>query len=216
MAAYFGITTGAVEREAERIVDSIRQAFIHVDNLEGIGFLNSSGKGIQITDLNNRTENILFITFRFTVTANKIDPRFPTTKLLLDFSLILPQSDGPIALAPVTNLISALSTPPRTPIRPFHFGLSVISALTNAIDDVLKTVDETQLRQFIIDARKSTNPTPDVATPSVNRLSTFISCSSTPTMDRVRTSVASGRLSTHLGPMNFPRLPSDLGFCFWS
>ena len=55
VAAYFGITTGAVEREAERIVDSVRPAFLHVENLQGISFLNSSGKGIQITDLNNRT-----------------------------------------------------------------------------------------------------------------------------------------------------------------
>ena len=42
--AYFGITTGDAECKAERIVDSIRQAFLHVDNLQGIGFLNSSGQ----------------------------------------------------------------------------------------------------------------------------------------------------------------------------
>ena len=203
MAKYFGITTGAAEREAERIVDSVRQVFLHVDNLQGIGFLNSSGKGIQITDLDNRAADILFFTFRSTVNANKIDPRFLSTTLSLNFTLRLPQSDGPIALASTTNINSALSTPPRTRIQTSTSGPSVISALTNATDDVLRTMDEVQLRQFIIDARKSTNPTPAVATPSVNLLFTFASCSSTPKMDRVRTSIASGMLSTYLGPMNF-------------
>ena len=60
--AYFGITTGAADRELERIVDSVCQAFLHVANLQGIGFLNSSGKGSQITDLDNRAEDILFFT----------------------------------------------------------------------------------------------------------------------------------------------------------
>ena len=116
MAAYFGTTTGAAEREAERIVDSVRQVFLYVDNLQGIGLLNSSGKEIQITDLDNRAAEILFFTFRSTVTANKIDPRFPSTTISLDFSLRLPQSDAPIALATATNLNSSLSIPPGTTI----------------------------------------------------------------------------------------------------
>ena len=121
----------------------------------------------------------------------------------LDFSLRLPQSDVPITLAPVTNFNSAISTPTGTPIQSSASDPSVISALTNATYDVLKTMDETQLRQFIIAARKSNNPTPTVATSNVKLLSSFTSYSSTPKMVRVRTSVASGRLSTYLGPMNF-------------
>ena len=104
--------------------------------------------------------DILFFTFRSTVTANKIDPRFPSTTLTLDFLLILPQNDAPIELTPATNLNSALSTPPETPIQTSASIPSVISMLTNVTEDVLKTMDETLLRQFIIDARKFTNPTP--------------------------------------------------------
>ena len=63
-------------------------------------------------------------------------------------------------------------------------------------------MDETQLRKLISDARTFTNPTPAVATPSVNLLSSFTSCSSTPKMDCVRTSVAFRRVSTYLGPMD--------------
>ena len=143
VAAYFGIPTSAAEREAERIVDSVHQAFFHVGNLQGIGFLNSSGKGMKITDLTNRAADILFFTFRFTVTANMIDPRFASTTLSLDFSLRLPQSYIPIALAPATNLTSVLNTPPRTPIQSSASGPSVTSALTNATEDILKAMDET-------------------------------------------------------------------------
>ena len=153
--------------------------------------------------MDNRIVDILFFTFRSIVNANKIDPHFLFTTLSLDFSLRLPQSDGPIALAPATNLNSTLSTPPRNSIQTSASGPSVIFTLTNETDDVLRTMDEAQFRQFITDARKSTNPTPTVATSSVNILSTFTSYSSTPMMHRVRTSVASGRLLTYLGPMNF-------------
>ena len=202
MAAYFGIPTGAAERETERIVDSVRQAFLHVSNLQGICFLNSSKKGMQITDLNNRAAGIVFFTFRSTITADMIDPRFPSTTLSLDFLLRLPQSDIYIALAPTTNLNSALNTSPGTPIQSSASSSSVTSVLTNATEDVLKAMDETQLRQFISDTRNFTNPTPAIAIPSVNILSSFTSCSSTPKMDRVRTSVASSRLSTYLRPMD--------------
>ena len=118
--------------------------------------------------------DILFFTFRSTVTANKIDPRFPSTTLTLDFLLILPQNDAPIELTPATNLNSALSTPPETLIQTSASIPSVISMLTNVTEDVLKTMDETLLRQFIIDARKFTNPTPAGFCPifvSVNNIS---------------------------------------------
>ena len=117
-------------------------------------------------------------------------------------------------LALVTNLNSTLSTPHGTPIQASVAGPSIISALTNATYDVLKTMDETQLRQFIIDARKYTNPTPTIATPSVNLLSSFTSYSSTPKIDRVRKSVASGRLSTYLGRINFLNNQASFVFVF--
>ena len=48
VAAYFAIPTGSAEREAERIVESVRHAFFVVGNLQGIGFLDSSGKPIAV------------------------------------------------------------------------------------------------------------------------------------------------------------------------
>ena len=158
---------------------------------------------MKINDLTNRAADSTFFTFRSTVTANMIDPRFPPTTLSLDFSLRLPQSYIQTALAPATNLPSTLTTPPSTPIQSSASGPSITSALTNALDDMLKAMDETQLRKLISDARTFTNPAPTVATPSVNLLSSFTSCSSTSKMDCVRTSVTYRRVSTYLGPMDF-------------
>ena len=80
--------TGSAEREAERIVESVRHAFFVVGNLQGIGFLDSSGKPIAVLD--PRAADITFFSFRSTVVANTIDQRFPSTALSLDFSLLLP------------------------------------------------------------------------------------------------------------------------------
>ena len=88
VAAYFAMPTGSAEREAERIVDSVRHAFFDVVNIQGIGFLDSSGRSIVVSD--NCAVDITFFSFRSTVLANAIDPNFPSTTLSLDFSLRLP------------------------------------------------------------------------------------------------------------------------------
>ena len=90
VAAYFAMPTGSVERESERIVESVRHAFFDVGNLQGIGFVDSSGKAITVSD--HREADITFFSFRSTVLASAIDQRFPTTTLSLDFSLRLPES----------------------------------------------------------------------------------------------------------------------------
>ena len=69
VAAYFPLPTGSTEREAERIVDSIRHASFHVDSLQGIVYLDSSGKLTLVSDIANRAADIVFFTFRSTVTA---------------------------------------------------------------------------------------------------------------------------------------------------
>ena len=80
VAAYFTIPTGSAEHEAERIVESVRHAFFVVDNLQGLGFLDSSGKAIVVSD--DRAVDIKFFSFRSTVLASVIDQRFPSRTLL--------------------------------------------------------------------------------------------------------------------------------------
>ena len=63
IAAYFTLPIGLEERETERIVDSICHALFHVDNLQGIGFLDSSGKPALVSDLENRVADIVCLPF---------------------------------------------------------------------------------------------------------------------------------------------------------
>ena len=64
VVAYFKLSTGSTEREAKRIVDSIRHALSHVDNLQGVGFLDSSGKPALVSYLDNNAVDIALFTFR--------------------------------------------------------------------------------------------------------------------------------------------------------
>ena len=113
IAAYFVMPTGSVERETERIVDSVRHAFFVVGNLQGIGFLDSSGKPIAVSD--PRAADITFFSFRSTVVASAIDQRFPLTALSLDFSLRLPQSNISTTSIPASTLLTGIRIPPGTP-----------------------------------------------------------------------------------------------------
>ena len=77
-------------------------------------------------------------------------------------------------------------------------------ALENATDDVLTSMDATQLREFIIDARGPIHLSPCVTTPKTNRFLPFTSPStySTPKMGHIRSSGASGELTKYLGPID--------------
>ena len=61
--AYFRIPTSSAERVAGRIVNSVRHAFFDIGNLQGIGFLASSGATIMVLD--NHAANISFLTFHY-------------------------------------------------------------------------------------------------------------------------------------------------------
>ena len=205
VAAYFVMPTGSVEREAERIVESVRYAFFVVGNFQGIGCLDSSGKPIAVLD--NHAADITFFSFRSTVLVSTIDQRFPSTALSLDFSLRLPQSIMSTAFTPAPSLTSGICTPLSTP-KPTMVQIPTSRststfALDNATDDELNSMNATQLCQFILNARLSPYPASGVTTPSVNLLPYFYSLisSSTPKMDRVRKSVAS------IGVTTYPRLP---------
>ena len=113
VAAYFAMSTGSAKREAECIAESIRHAVFVFGNLQCIGFLNSSGKLITVSD--NRAVDITFFSYRFTVLTSAIDQRFPSTTLSLDFSLRLPQSIMSTASTPALTLTSGICTSPSTP-----------------------------------------------------------------------------------------------------
>ena len=73
--------------------------------------LDYSGTSTSVSDLSNCAADIVFFTFRSTITASDVDHRFPSTTLLLDFSLRLPKIVAFTATAPVINLPASILTP---------------------------------------------------------------------------------------------------------
>ena len=152
----------------------------------------------------NRAADIMFFSFRSAIMASAIDQRFSSITLSLDYSLRLPESIIPTASAPSPTLASNIYTPPSTPDptmvkNPASRPTSAFT-LNNATDGVLALMDVMQLRQFILDARPSSNPVSGVTTPIVNLLPSFIPLpsSSIPKMDRARKSIASVSVTTYL------------------
>ena len=75
-----------VWRHVRRNVSLTQSAlfFFHIDNLQGIEFLESFNKSTLVSDLAHRATDIVFFTFWSTVTANDVDYHFPSTILSLD------------------------------------------------------------------------------------------------------------------------------------
>ena len=212
IAVYFTLPTGSTGR----IVDSIRHAFFHVDNIQDIGLLDSSGKLTMVSDIVNRVVDIVFFTFRSTVMASDIDHHFSSPTLSFDFSLRLPQRVDSTVTLPVFNLHANNLAPPSV-AKPASFFSPVSRpfltfTLENAMDDVLTSMNTAKLRQFMIDARDPSNlsprvtktippnRSPSITTPKPNCLLPFISSptSSISKMDRVWSSGVSGGLTTYL------------------
>ena len=105
-------------------------------------------------DSDNHAADITFFYFRSTVLASAIDQRFPSTPLSLDFSLRLPQSIISTASAPAPELASNIHTPPSTPdptmVQTPELRPASAFVLNNATNDVLNSMDATQLRKFIL------------------------------------------------------------------
>ena len=63
-----------------------------VPNLQGVGFFDSSGKLLDVSDSDNRPADLTYFTLRSVVNAANIDNRASDKSLSLDFSLYFPQT----------------------------------------------------------------------------------------------------------------------------
>ena len=168
-----------------------------------------------VSDLANRKADITFFSFRSSVTASDIDQNFPSTTLLLEFLLRLPQSFVSNDSAPAQDFSSDILT--ILVASPSTSGLSINFNLENATDDVLTKMDATQLRHFIIDARHSIiSPSAWVTIPKIKRSFYFTSSPSShiPKMNHILSSFVSGGLSIYRGPADF--LDNQSSFDFFS
>ena len=115
----------------------------------------------------------------------------------------------PTASAPTpilaSNIRAPLGTPDPTLVQTPAPRSTPVFMLDNTADDVLNSMDTTQLRKFIHDARQSSVTVFGATTPSVNLLPSFASfpSSSTPEMDQFLRSISSFGMVTHLGSLDF-------------
>ena len=140
--------TNAAFQEAQTASLSILGHCLHVENLEPMAFLSSTGKSVtvdDVVDLSERPEDITFLRFRSLLDASKLDARVTKMPPLnFHFCLRLPQyiydvaaKTASLASAPVCassrSLISDFnainSTPPSTPI---NTGINSVSATSTS------------------------------------------------------------------------------------
>ena len=128
--------------QVRRDVSLTRSAnLFHVDNLQDIWFLDSSGKSTLVSYLSSHAVDLVFFIFRSTVTESDVDNRFPSTTLSLDFLLRLLQSVTSTTTAPVINLPASVLSLPRV-FKPVSSPDSASHPspkfyLENTTDDVL-------------------------------------------------------------------------------
>ena len=85
----FDMSTAIAEHEAETAAVSIRDSFLCVDNISGIGFFDSTGKSVTITDPNNHPRDVSYFIFRSSLNPSAIDDRAPNAVHQFKFTLIL-------------------------------------------------------------------------------------------------------------------------------
>ena len=150
VATYFNMSTEMAEIDAKIAADSIRDSIFRVDNMTGVGYLNSKEKSVTIDDHSSRPPNVAYITFRSTINPHIVDPRAHDAIHLFEFSLRLPNIFlSSSVILPVDPL--ALTPTIPTPAVPFDDTLSQIS------DAQFENMTETQTRQ-LLSARRDAFP----------------------------------------------------------
>jgi len=136
------------EREAETAANSIRDSLFRVGNMIGVGFLNSKGKSVTITDPDHRPNDITYFTFRTTVNPHLVDTRIPDSVHLFEFYLRLPNSSPSLsAFRILRDSVQPIITP--VPVDTFD------SILKNLTDDDLQFMSATRMRK-LLSARHNT------------------------------------------------------------
>ena len=116
------------EREAETTADSIRDSTFRVGDMIDVGFLNSKGKPVTITDPDHRPDDITYFTFRITVNPHLVDTRAPDSVHLFKFSLRLPNTSPSLSASRLLGNSILLNTTPAS-VDTFE------STLENLTDD---------------------------------------------------------------------------------
>ena len=166
VASYFSLNTGSTEREGETAVAIIHSNLFIFSNLQGVGFVDASGKPIAIPDPNKCPADIICFTFCSVVSAVAINDRAPDKILFNDFSPRLPQnlaSVSPFTRLPVTATI-AIPTVAHSPSLVSTIGFW----LGNYTDKIMVALGVDNMR-LLIDRSRTTlfSNLPSVVQPSI-------------------------------------------------
>ena len=88
-ASYFDMSTAMAEREAEAASISTRDSIFCVANTSGVGFLDSTGKSVTISDPDNRPRDVSYFTFHSSLNPNTVNSRAPNAVHQFEFYLRL-------------------------------------------------------------------------------------------------------------------------------
>ena len=136
------MNTAMAEREAETTADSIRDSIFRVGDMIDVGFLNSKGKPVTITDPDHRPDDITYFTFRITVNPHLVDTRAPDSVHLFKFSLRLPNTSPSLSASRLLGNSILLNTTPAS-VDTFE------STLENLTDDYLQFTSAARMRKLL-------------------------------------------------------------------
>ena len=175
------MSTAMAEREVDAASTSIRDSISSVANMSGLGFLDSTGKSLTISDPDNRSCDVSYFTFRSSLNRNNVDHcalnavnQFEFSSRLFDN---LPSSSVNISL-PSPSIVPNQSS--------VHIFNATLSGLT---DDQLNKMLENEMRDTLSAQRASLfTSVPSNTSRSLNFFTpnfstTTVIATSTPKMD---------------------------------
>ena len=119
--------------------------------MSGVGFLDSTGKSITISDPNNHPHDVSYFTFRSSLNPTTVDQRAPHTVYQFEYSLRLPHNSPPS---------SANTSLPRTSLVTDKSSETTFNATLSSLSyDKLDTMSATALRLILSTQRDSISAT---------------------------------------------------------
>jgi len=135
------------EREVDAASTSIRDSISSVANMSGLGFLDSTGKSLTISDPDNRSCDVSYFTFRSSLNRNNVDHCALNTVNQFEFSSRLFDN------LPSSSVNISLPSPSIVPNQSsVHIFNATLSGLT---DDQLNKMLENEMRDTLSAQRAS-------------------------------------------------------------
>ena len=111
IVTYFNFNMNSVVIEAATVVNKIRVAVFHVENLTSLGFRNQYETPVFCRLNEPRPAHLIYFDFCSVMRASSLDNRDPDSEFSFDFVLKLPQNFVTAAATIVSNIVSSFPTP---------------------------------------------------------------------------------------------------------